>query len=247
MSHSSQVKRSVVLGMIQDALSYDDSNTGIKYSYVALKQAGEYMKQGWVKATEELIAPVIGAGTGNMTREDREYCWQELQSAYERIKDRQKRVKDNNYSSISHRINRISDLATYGSTREAIDEIKATQQAMKGLSLEDHHYRSIRDSLDRYFHIAIGRAKEKQQTWQDNMRDKISRLQDVIDKQNNFIEKQKSHIYDLRDKRDNAWSSDFRDKVNGWIDEAESKMSSAYRTINDIEGKIQEIRSKMNR
>ena len=82
--------------------------------------------------------------------------------------------------------------------------------------------------------------------WETGQRDYISHLSSVVDKQHSFIEKQKSHIYDLKDKRDNAWSSEFRDKVEGWIEEAETKLNSAYSTISDLESKIQDAKSKLN-
>jgi len=245
-------KRDIVLDMIRDALSYDNSNEGIRSSFNTLKSASAYLKDGWRKASEELLAPLMGAGDGHMIRSDKDYCWQELSSAYERIKDRQKNLNYTNYGEIHERLYRISDLAEYGDPYEAHKEIKSTSLAMKGLRMEQHQYKSLRQSLDTYWEKASRRISEKREEgirkrreWQSNMKDKVSRLSDTIDKIHSSIDKLQSHREKLRDMRDSAWSPNYKDRVDGWIDEVDDKIHSAYKSISEIESKIEDIKSKL--
>ena len=46
----------------------------------------------------------------------------------------------------------------------------------------------------------------------------------------------RSHLSELEDKRSSAWSDDFRDRVDGWISEEESRIA-------DIESKMDQIRT----
>lgn len=245
---NSKIKRDVVLGMIRDALTYNGTDEGIGRSHAALKQAAAYMKDGWQKVAEELFSPFTG--DGYMTKEDRDYCWQELQSAWDKIKYRQNELKGNNYYLIKERLNRISDLAVNFDPHEALNEIKAANQAMKGLRMEDWQYKEIRNSLDYYWNKAIDRIKEKgagkREKWQGDMRDKISRLSQVVDKMSNFVEHQRSHRNKLTDMKYEAKSSEYRDRVDGWIDEVDSKISDALRSISEIEDKIRDIRRKLD-
>jgi hypothetical protein len=49
----------------------------------------------------------------------------------------------------------------------------------------------------------------------------------------------------LRDQRNSAWPDSFRDRVKGWIDEEENRISSIKEKIDRIEGWLEEARRKL--
>lgn len=110
------------------------------------------------------------------------------------IKSRQGEKKENNYNEIKERLYPISDLATYGNPHEALKEIKAAGQAMKGMHMEDYQYKEIRRSLDAWWNKAIARIEEKKRQgnakrdkWEDDMRGKIERLSSASSKISNSV------------------------------------------------------------
>lgn len=188
-----------------------------------------------------------------MIREDRDYCWQELKLAWERINDRQKTIRENNFNSIYERLYPISDLATYGDPFEALKEIKSANNAMKGLRMEETQFKRLRSSLDEYWKKATYRIEERKQEgrnkrikWESEMRDKISRLSSTQDKISNSIDKLKNQREKLRDMRENSRSYDYKSKVDSWIDEVDDKINACFNSLADIDAKIRDIKRKID-
>jgi archaellum component FlaC len=86
-----------------------------------------------------------------------------------------------------------------------------------------------------------------------------SKLEGVLEKQQNFVEKlekrltnqqdylkkQENRLDDLEDKYNDAHSDNFRDKVSGWIDEAEGKISEVESDIEQLEEKIKDVNNNI--
>lgn len=93
-------------------------------------------------------------------------------------------------------------------------------------------------------HAAWEERQEKRRAWEarrEEWRAKqegfIEAQGERIDRLENALDRKRDHLRDLEDKRAGAWNDDFRDRVDGWIDECES-------AIRDIEEKLDIARAK---
>lgn len=106
--------------------------------------------------------------------------------------------------------------------------LKSTQEQLDELWAQ---YKEERQStLDAFFQGKRQRHAEWRERTLANIRknqERKSRLEGVLDHK-------RGHLNELHDRLADAWSDDYRSRVEGWISEEEA-------AINDIEGKIYEI------
>ncbi|MFT3912443.1 MAG: hypothetical protein QM737_23650 [Ferruginibacter sp.] len=116
--------------------------------------------------------------------------------------------------------------------------------------------------------------EEKQIAWEKKQRDFLAMLEDrlekqlafktklekVYDNQLGFLEKQEARytsqqdylnklhdqMEDLEDKLATAWTDDFKNKVTGWIDEKNAKISEVENSLPDIEEKITDVKKNID-
>jgi hypothetical protein len=79
-------------------------------------------------------------------------------------------------------------------------------------------------------------AAARRAAFEERVNANLARLQGRLDRLRGVIEHKEQHLEELREKRDSAWNDDFRERVEGWIEEEE-------RAIDDIRGKIDDIES----
>lgn len=98
----------------------------------------------------------------------------------------------------------------------------------------------------RYFQEQIDEDRERRQSeWRDRMHDKLDRLRELINKNEDVIERLDQQIAHCEDLRDNARTGDFADEVGGWIDEKERKKEDILQTNQELWDKIAEIERKL--
>lgn len=87
--------------------------------------------------------------------------------------------------------------------------------------------------------------KAHRAAFEDRVNANIGKLEDRWDRLNDVLRHKESHVDELRDKRDSAWNDDFRDRVEGWIDEEEKAIDDIRRKIDQIESWIEEEKDKL--
>ncbi len=88
--------------------------------------------------------------------------------------------------------------------------------------------------------------RAKREAFQDKVRDRIATHKERLEKLYAVLSKAEAHLDNLRDQRASAWSDSFRDRVEGWIDEEEDRISSIKEKIDRIEGWLDEDRGKLD-
>jgi hypothetical protein len=91
-----------------------------------------------------------------------------------------------------------------------------------------------------------GHYHEKQQSsFRERVHASIEKLESRLENLYSILSKRESHLSELEEKRDTAWNDDFRDRVEGWIDEEESRIRDIRDQIHEVEGWLDEQRSKL--
>lgn len=86
----------------------------------------------------------------------------------------------------------------------------------------------------------------RHEAWKEKTRARISKNEDWLDNLQTRLDKQRDHLSDLHSKRADAWSDSFRDRVDGWIDEAESSIREIEEKVIRVRGFISEDQDKLN-
>lgn len=86
----------------------------------------------------------------------------------------------------------------------------------------------------------------RHEAWKDKTRARISKNEDWLDNLRSRLDKQRDHLSDLESKKADAWNDTFRDRVDDWINEAESSIKEIEEKITRVRGFISEDRDKLN-
>jgi hypothetical protein len=113
--------------------------------------------------------------------------------------------------------------------------------------------KEIREQHDIFWGRYKEHQAEKQREYEqkrDNARERIEanleKNREQLQKAQDALERQKDHRRDLEEQISSAWSDDFRDRAEGWLDEANDKIADIEASIERIEGWIEEGQDKLN-
>ncbi len=120
--------------------------------------------------------------------------------------------------------------------------------------------KQIREQHDIFWGRVREANEEKQRIWEQKQRDfeqrkdharasierNLEKNREQLRKAEDALERQKAHRRDLEDKISSAYSDSFRDRAEGWLDEANDKIADIEQSIERIEGWIDEGRSKLS-
>jgi hypothetical protein len=149
--------------------------------------------------------------------------------------------------------------------REAGQLFKSVKHEMTREHKAEIHERivSIRESHDayweRYREYREERAKiheEKRRAWEEGkarreaakerIRANIEKNEEKLSKARDALRRHQQRCDDLRDQIASAWSDSFRDRAEGWLDEAEEKVTDIEQHIERLESWISEDEAKLN-
>lgn len=85
----------------------------------------------------------------------------------------------------------------------------------------------------------------QQSSFKERVHASIEKLESRLENLYGILSKRESHLSELEEKRDTAWNDDFRDRVEGWIDEEESRIRDIRDQIHQVEGWLDEQRAKL--
>jgi hypothetical protein len=257
LKYKSANKKSMILSEIKEAYYYAkgaQSFDDIKTANEKLNKAMEMMKDGWSGFTTstDIINSMLG-DEGRMTKQDREECWQSWRETKDMVANGRIKMSEKNYYDLKDDVDSALDDATYGNPHDALKKIRSVQGGMKGLSMIKEHRDELRYTLNCAFEKAIERIKEdsaekkrKHEEWVERLEGKVDLWQSIIDKHESYISNLESQIDDLEDKANNARTSEFEDRVRGWIEEKYDKIREVRDSIDSLREKIRFAKEKLN-
>lgn len=71
----------------------------------------------------------------------------------------------------------------------------------------------------------------------------IQKIEDRIGRQQDYLMRLQSDIEELQYQHDNAWSKSFKDKSGGWIEEKKQKMAAAQRDVDNLNKRLDSIKT----
>ena len=126
---------------------------------------------------------------------------------------------------------------------------EALKEASESLDAEWKSWKEARQDAFERFHTERQAAQEerqaKREAWEERIRANISKLEDRLDRLEDALGRRRGNLSKLEDMRDSAWSDDFRDRVDGWINEEEDRIEDIEQEIGKIKGWISDSESKL--
>lgn len=90
------------------------------------------------------------------------------------------------------------------------------------------------------------RYRDRRRDWVHGIiQEKIDKLEGVLERKREQLDHKEAHVEELEAKRADASSEEYADRVSGWIEEEEERMSSLRGAIDDIEEKLCKLRSDL--
>lgn len=123
--------------------------------------------------------------------------------------------------------------------KEAFDTLSDAQTKL------DAAWERWREAKGRAWQAYREQKGGKREAFEDRVGANIEKLEERRNQLNGVLHHKESHLHDLRDKRASAWSDEFRDRVEGWIDGEESAIQDIRAKIDQIEEWLREERSKL--
>ena len=196
--------------------------------------------------------------------QDRQALWERFNRFRERAReaqcserDRYNTVCDENRSAIQRSIDSLCS----DHDLRWIDNWKLTQRNLKGFFSDAKQVSDMfkelkpirkedRNEMWNEFQKLCNEAKfyreQADQAWRGHQRELIERFQDFIRENNDKITYIQNKIAEDEDRRDNARTTDFSDKVQGWIDEKAEKILDKERRNSELLEKIADIEAKLD-
>ena len=253
----SEQRRSAIMDCIHEAGHCIAGAPDLDYLRRAddlLDRAQQMMKGGWdhlgggfQTALHEMVV-----NDGRLTREDREFCWEQLQDAWRRLKGRKEDLRQQAYEHGQRLAATAHNAAQYSDPYDALETIKQCQSEVKGLRMGKDRseivWRSLQDAWDH----ATARIREhkeekrrRHEEWVARMHENTGRWEALIEKNEGVIERLRDQIADCEEKLAGARTSDYAAMVQGWIDEKEDKIRDIQSTNRELEARIHDVQSKL--
>jgi hypothetical protein len=106
-------------------------------------------------------------------------------------------------------------------------------------------YRGERAKIQEEKHRAWEERQERRKAAKERIKANIEKNEEKLSKARDALRRHQQRRDDLRDQIASAWSDSFRDRAEGWLDEAEDKISDIEQHIDRLEGWISEDESKL--
>jgi hypothetical protein len=218
-----------------------------------LAKIPQLMKTGWVEFSITMdVFKGFAGDEGRLTNEDREALWNRYVELRSALKYRLGDVQKANYEHMKSVAYGAKSQAEHGDPYEAINTIKTLQLEVKNYPMNNDQYQTVKGILEQTWRAASSRIEERKRQgersrkeWQERMNEKIDRLSGLIDKNEAVIDRLQSQISDLESQIASAWTDDFADRAQGWIEEKYDKIRDIESTNRDLHAKIRDIEEKL--
>ena len=180
-----------------------------------------------------------------MLRDDHESCWQRWLEVKETAKWKRKEICDFNYGHFKHEAYKAKGWAD-NLPKDAKQQVREVQQAMKGRTMESWQFDEIRGILDDAYKTAAGILQRRHEEWREKMESAKSRKLELAEKNRSIIASIEQQIGRCHDMLREARSSEHQSRVQGWIDEKYDKIRDIERFNGELEDQIRSVDAKLN-
>jgi hypothetical protein len=247
--NNSGVKKSVIEGDIQEAYHWakgSDSIADLQEAERRLAVITEKMKDGWggFTATTDFFESIAG-NEGKLTRDDRDYLWEKWREAKAAIRDRRAWLSELHYDHLRDVAGDCLNLA-HSDPRVAKDRIKRANAEMKQQPMNSVQYSEVRRMLDEAWELASHTSSERHHEWRQKMESHVERWAELLEKNEGVIANLEQQIEECKEMEANARTEDFAERARGWIEEKMDKIRDIRRTNEELEDKIESVKSKLS-
>ncbi len=134
-------------------------------------------------------------------------------------------------------------IAALNSAKEALDTAWGTWRTARQQGFERYH--AERKSAREVRHAKLEARQAKREAWEARARENISKLESRIDRLEGVLEHKRSHLSELEEKSRFRWSDDYRDRVDVWIGEEQSKIADIESQLERLRSWLEEARAKL--
>lgn len=256
---SSRQKREVVLSKLDEAYHQArgaQSGSDLRIATELLDQALKWMKGGWEQVS--LGDDIFHLSDGRMTKADHDACWERWKEVKAVIHYRRREICDFNYGQFHRDACEARGLAEQF-PKEAKEKVRHIQSEMKGRTMDKSQFEEVRRILDEAYKIASAvlerrhaewerwqqERQQKREAWKQKMRDAKSRKLERVERLRDVVSQIQDSIEHCRDLQRDARSSEYEQRVQGWIDEKYDKIRDIEKKIRELEEIIRDIDSKL--
>ncbi|MGH9825189.1 MAG: hypothetical protein ACREDR_18320, partial [Blastocatellia bacterium] len=182
-----------------------------------------------------------------------------LNQRWRAFSEERDRMLSNNYAHFKSQASHAQNVAYNGEPKEAKGLIKEIQGHLKGVRMRKEDFESVLSVLADAWEQASRRQKEafqererrreehdrKRLQWRASMEEHVSRWGETIRKKYNHMDNLRSQIDRLEGMQRDARTSDFADRVRGWLNEKYDKLDEIQRQTRELEDRIRGVESKL--
>ncbi len=233
-----------------------------------LKQTSDWLKEGVIdfayaqKVYPEITKEVMAVKLGINDMNELWALWKEVR---EKSDEGKKNIWAVNYDLCKAELMTIDDHAKNGDPYDATKAIMDLQKRLRDFKMSHDQNEEIKKSLNELWEHANGRIKEvkdskkeefkikreefqkKKQEWLNKTKSAFERFSNLVAKNKEVIEKASEQITQLIDERDTARSDAYKSRIQGWIDEKETKVKDIQKTNDELQVKIDNMRKELDK
>jgi hypothetical protein len=248
--NNSRVKKSVIEGDIREAYYWAKGANNVhdlREADSRLAAITEKLKDGWggFTGSTDLFESMAG-NDGRLTKEDRDLLWEKWREAKAAVRERREWLSELHYDHMRGVASNCLNLA-HSDPKAAKEQIKSANAEMKQNPMNTEQYSSIREMLDHAWEAASRTAREKHDEWRERMENHVERWSELYEKNEDVIRRLEQQIEECEAMESNAKSDDFAETVRGWIEEKMDKIRDIRRTNQELEERIESVKSKLSK
>ena len=194
---------------------------------------------------------------------DLDELWAMWKQVREKSDAGKKNIWDVNYNLCKAELMTIEDHAKNGDPYDATKAIMEMQRRLRDFKMSSEQSEEIKKTLNDFWEQANLRIKEKKdhfkeenkrkrdefqqkkQEWLNKTKSAYERFSNLVAKNKEVIEKAAEQVAQLIDERDTARSEAYKNRIQVWIDEKETKINDIKKTNDELQGKIDNMKKEL--
>lgn len=257
-------KKAVVKARINDAENKIEEHYSECISI--LKQVSDWLKEGKVDLKyAQTIYPEMNdiVLSVKLGLNDLDELWTLWKQVREKSDAGKKNIWDVNYNLCKSELMTIEDHAKNGDPYDATKAIMEMQRRLRDFKMSNEQSEEIKKTLNDLWEQANLRIKEKKdhfkeenkrkrdefqqkkQEWLNKTKSAYERFSNLVAKNKEVIDKAAEQVAQLIDERDTARSDAYKNRIQVWIDEKETKINDIKKTNDELQAKIDNMKKEL--
>lgn len=233
-----------------------------------LKETSDWLKEGkWNMDYARKINPEITEQIMNVRLSFKDM--DELWAIWKEVREKSEKGKENirlvNFELCKTEVKAIEDLSKNADPYDAIKAIMEMQKGLRKFNMGHEHTEQIKTELNNLWEIANARIKErkevfkeenkrkrdeykaKKQEWLAKTKSAYDRFTALMEKNSGVIKSIEEQLAQLKDECEAARSDAYRSRIQGWIDEKQTKVNDIKKMNTDLEAKTTKMKKEMGK